>query len=140
MFFDFALTVPANTPASAPLEQLVTLVGGEITWWQIQFPRGCVGLVHVKVRDELHQVIPINSDGDVSGDDQRIDTFDSIVLNDDPFNLRLVGWNDDDSYPHTITFRFAVRSEAEIKRLASAFRALDFLDKWFSQQTPTPAR
>ena len=136
MFFEFAHTIPANTPATAPYEQLVTLAGGEITWWQIQFPRGCVGLVHVRVRDELHQVIPVNTDGDVSADDVHVDSFDSILLNDDPFDLRLVGWNTDDTYPHTVIFRFAVRSAAEIARQASAFRALDFLDKWFAQQQP----
>lgn len=139
MFYEFALTIPPNTPASAPLELEVSLALGQITWWGIQFPSGCVGLVHVFVRDELHQVIPANSDGNVSADDARIETFDSIALADEPATLRIGGWNLDDAYQHTITFRFAVRSAADMAIQASAFRALDFLDRWFSQQQPAPA-
>lgn len=138
MFYEFALTVPPNTPATAPLEREVSLALGEITWWGIQFPSGCVGLVHVFVRDELNQVIPRNTDGNVSADNARVETFDSIALRDEPSTLRIGGWNDDDAYPHTITFRFAVRSAADMAIQASAFRALDFLDKWFSQQSPQP--
>jgi hypothetical protein len=139
VFYEYALTIPANTPRATPAEQLVTLALGEITWWEVQFPDGCDGLVHVYVRDELHQVIPANTDGDVSANNEHVDSFDSIPLADEPATLIVGGWNDDDTFPHTITFRFAVRSETEMERVRVAFDALAFLDQWFSRGQPAPA-
>jgi len=140
MFFEYPLTIPPNTPREAPATREITLAQGEVTWWEIQFPRGCVALAHVRVVDETHPVIPANTDGDVSAEGANIGSFDSILLNDEPATLRLEGWNEDDTFPHTITFRFAVRSQAEIARMAGVFRALDFLDRWFTQQSPAVGR
>ena len=138
MFFEFSLTIPANTPAAAPVSLDIELALGEVTWWEIQFPAGCNGLVHVYVTDETHPVIPTNTDGDVAGSGANISPFDAISLETEPATLRLFGWNTDDTFPHTITFRFSVRSSAELARINSAFRALDYLDRWFSQQQPQP--
>lgn len=138
MFFEYALTIPHNTPATAPAERAIVLALGEVTWWEIQFPNGCAGLVHCKVRDELHQVIPLNTDGDVSANNEHVDTFDSIMLTDEPATLILSGFNLDDTFDHTITFRFAVRSQADLAMLAAERSGLVWLDRWFRSHTPAP--
>jgi len=106
VFYEFRLTIPASTPATAPLEELVTLDTGRIVKGEILFPRGCVGLVHVKVRREYHQLWPSSPDRDFAGDDAHIEWSEDLDFSEPPYTLTLVGWNEDDSYPHTVTFRF----------------------------------
>lgn len=108
MFYEFALTIPASTLVTAPLEDTVEISTGRIVGVEIQFPRGCVTLVHVRVRRESHPLWPSNTDGDIAGEGANIRFIDDYALDQPPFHLTLVGWNDDDTFPHTIRFRFNV--------------------------------
>ena len=108
LFFEYDLTIPANTAASAPAESDVPLSPGTVARVDIQFPRGCVGLVHVQVWRAEHQVWPVNVDGDISSEGQTVSWPEDYDLDDDPLGFTLRGWNLDDSFPHTITFRFAL--------------------------------
>ena len=106
MFYEYRLTIPANTPATAPTELEVELEHGRIVGVELQFPRGCVGLVHVQVRREHHQLWPSNPDGDIAGEDARISWQEDHYFTEQPYTLTLRGWNEDDSFAHTVTFRF----------------------------------
>lgn len=108
MFFEYSLTIPANTPATAPVETEAVLAPGTVSEVAIQFPRGCVGLAHVQIWRSEHQVWPVNLDGNIAGENAIIDWDEDYDLDDDPFTFTLRGWNLDDSYAHTITFRFAL--------------------------------
>ena len=105
MFYEFTLTIPANTPATAPVESEVVLDHGRIVAVEVQFPRGCVGLVHVTINRELHQLWPSNPDGNIAGEDARISWSEDHPFLEVPYTLQLWGWNLDDTFPHTITFR-----------------------------------
>lgn len=120
MFYDVALTVPANTPASAPVTQDVLFVPGTIHKVDVEFPHGCVGLVHTLVRRGAHQVWPSNIDGDFAGNNETITWQDEYDLAEAPFSLRLVGWNLDDFYDHTVTWRFALRGFPDKQRREAA--------------------
>jgi hypothetical protein len=106
MFYEFKLTIPANTPATDPTEQTVQLSPGIISHVELQFPRGTVGLVHVVVRRALHQVWPTNPDGDIAAEGINVSWADDYDLSEPPFELTLSGYNLDDTFDHTITFRF----------------------------------
>lgn len=113
MFFSFDLTVPINTPASAPLLREVTLPPGVVQQVDVQFPSGCVGLVHTLCQRASHQVWPSNDGADFSSNGQMLSWQDDYTLDAAPFVLRLFAWNLDDTYPHTITWRFNVRLFSE---------------------------
>lgn len=108
MLFEYPLTIPANTAQASPAEVYAPLAPGTVSRVDIQFPRGCVGLVHAQVWREEHQVWPVNLDGDISAEELVVSWPEDYDLDDEPFAFSLVGWNDDDSYPHKITFRFAI--------------------------------
>ena len=108
MFFEYALTIPANTAAASPTESLVALSAGRLVAVAVQFPRGCVGLVHTVAHRSEHQLWPTNPDGSIVGEGAMISWAEDLVLEDDPYTLRLRGWNLDDSYQHTVTWRFNV--------------------------------
>ena len=108
MFFEVQLTIPANTPKAAPAELDVALSAGQLVAASVQFPRGCVGLAHTVALRSTHQLWPTNPDGSISGEGAIIPWAEDLVLEDDPYTLTLRGWNLDDSFPHTVTWRFNV--------------------------------
>ena len=110
MLYEYSLTIPANTPESAPETMRAPLAPGTVARVDVQFPRGCVGLVHVQIWRSEHQVWPGNPDGNIAAEGLIVSWPEDYVLDDDPFTLSLRGWNDDDSYSHTITFRFGLLS------------------------------
>lgn len=109
MLYSFDLAIPDNTPEASPLELDVVLVPGTIVRVEVQFPRGCVGLVHTQAFFLSHQVWPANEGGSLAGDGALIAWEEDYELPGEPFGLRLVGWNDDDTFDHRITWRFALR-------------------------------
>ncbi len=114
MFYQFGLTIPANTLKASPAVLEVAVSPGNLVSVSIQFPRGCVGLVHTVATRAGHQLWPTNSDGDLSGEDAIIPWQEDLVLEDDPYVFQLRGWSDDDSFPHTLTWRFNVLSIAAV--------------------------
>ena len=108
MLYEYALTIPANTAEAAPATMDAPLAPGTVARVDVQFPSGCVGLVHVQIWRSEHQVWPGNLDGDISAEGLVVSWPEDRDLEDEPLTLTLRGWNDDDTYAHTITFRFSV--------------------------------
>lgn len=108
MIYAFRLTIPANTLETAPSRETVRLTHGIIHRLEIEFPAGCAGLAHCKILRGLHQVWPTNPDGDFASDDHAIAFDTDYPLTDLPTDLILVGWNVDDTFPHTLTFRIGM--------------------------------
>ena len=86
-----------------------------------------MGLVHVQVWRSEHQVWPTNVDGSIAGENANVAWLEDVDLADEPYALTLRGWNDDDSFPHTVTFRFALLPlsvKAEIRASAGLLRRI----------------
>lgn len=107
MLYEFDVTAPANTPATAPTEVLARLNKGVITRVSIQIPQGCMGLARAQIWRGGHQLWPIPPGSYFKGDGAFIDWPEDYELTDEPLVLRLRVWNIDDTYSHTLTFRFA---------------------------------
>lgn len=137
MFYEFDLTIPRNTPATAPVELEVTLDTGRIVAAEVQFRRGCFYLVHVAVRRERHQLHPTNTDGFITAEDARIAFQEDLNFTEPPYTLTLVGYNEDDSYDHTITFRFNLLPATDVEERSQVVGALQYLYRWFAQRPAT---
>jgi hypothetical protein len=124
MLFSFDLAVPANTPAAAPLRLRAGLPPGTVHRVEVVFPAGCVGLVHSQAFRGAHQVWPTNDAGDLAGNGAPIEWDDEYDLDAAPFELELRAWNLDDTYTHTVTWRFAMRKFApDLQAQLEAVRA-----------------
>lgn len=134
MFYEFSVTAPKNTPIASPVKLDVALVPGMISRVAVQFPSGCVGLVGATVYHKLHQVWPTNPDGFIIADDFTVQWEEQYEVNEDPFKLQLRVYNLDDTFPHTVTFRFAELGGPELKALRDAQQGLDYLGRWFARQ------
>jgi len=108
VFYDFSFTIPANTTKKAPHEQEVYLPPGVIHRIEVGFPTGCAGLAHFIIRHGLNQLWPTNANGSFNFDGYTIVINEFYVIKTEPFILTLVGWNLDDSFPHTLEIRFGV--------------------------------
>lgn len=108
MFYDFELTIPPNTTEASPFTIDVEMVAGTIHRVEVQIPRGVRGLARTRAFHALHQIWPANPAGSITGDDVLVGWAEEWELKEEPFGLRLLGWNDDDTFPHTLTWRFAL--------------------------------
>lgn len=108
MIYDYALPTPANTLESAPMETIITLPVGRIAHVDIMFPSGCAGLAHVQIYRALHQLWPANVGASFIGDGTVVSWDEDYMLTDEPFALKAICWNLDDTYQHTITLRINV--------------------------------
>jgi len=107
-FYVFNVSVPPNTAETRPVVVNAKLNPGIIHRVSILFPPGPAALTHLQIRRGNHQVWPSNPDSDFASDDEVISWEDNYPLDDEPLILQLVAWNQDDTYPHTITVRFGL--------------------------------
>lgn len=125
MFFDYALTLPANGASDDPTELEVKLAHGVVTHVEVEFPPGCAGLVYAYVRRGLYQVWPSNPDGQFKTDGRAIVWADYYEIFAAPFNVTVGGWNTDDTFAHEITFRFEITPREVAERMKQAASAIN---------------
>jgi len=116
MLYTHTLTVPANTTENDPAEEVVKLTHGVITMVEVEFPPGCAGLVRAFIRRSLHQVWPSNQGGQFRTDGRAIRWNDYYELFDEPLELTVGAWSDDDFYSHDVLFRFELTSREIAER------------------------
>lgn len=113
MLYDVKVTAPANTPATAPVEELVRVTKGVVTQVQVQIPGGHMGLTGAQVWRGASQVWPSNPDGYFEGDRAFLEWEEDYLIEDEPLELRVLLWNTDTDNEHSVTFRFAMLGLAE---------------------------
>jgi len=106
MLLDFDLNVPAATPESSPVVADCQLTHGVLKQVRVYFPPGCATLVHVVVKDTLHQLVPANTDGDLNFDEALITASLDHELKTSPHKLQVYGWSPAAIYNHNITIQF----------------------------------
>jgi len=104
----FELTIPAQTTEDAPVERDIDIGSGVIIKCEVGFPEGLGALTRARVRQALTPRYPSNQGAWYHWDDHIYETPDHLIVKkgDSPFTL--MGWNEDDTFPHTITFRFII--------------------------------
>jgi len=112
-FFAKDYTVPANTTKKNPFTEVLPIDRGIITRVDLKFPAGCQGLVSVQVYRYEYQIVPLNRDAWVTGDDEVVPTRPMHDALSAPYQLKVVIANEDDTYEHTVSVRVTVESEEE---------------------------
>jgi hypothetical protein len=108
MIYSFDFAIPANTSFYDPKHNILPISKGLVYRVEFQFPYGVAGLAHVQVYDGGHQVWPSHPHNDFTGNNNTIAFDDLLLKSQPPFQLDLFGWNDDDTYQHTIYVRVGV--------------------------------
>lgn len=113
MLFDYDLTVPAGTPKDTPAKAVCKLTSGLLNEIRVSFPPGPATLVHVTIQDALHQILPVNPDGDINLDDSLIVATGLAYPLQSPYEIYIVGWSPFAIYQHIITCQFDVQSDKQ---------------------------
>jgi hypothetical protein len=125
VYYDFTLTIPANTTESSPTEDVVRVTHGVLHRIEVAFPAGCAGLAHLVILYREFQLYPTNPEGNFASDNYTIPIDDYFELFDHPYTLKLRGWNLDDTYSHTITVRLGIYPEDVAAKLYGRRRKAD---------------
>ena len=125
MYYEFDITVPANTAEATPIEQIMALTEGVITYAEIQFPRGTYDLVHCRVFDREFQIWPINRPGYLSSDGYVVPIPDTHELVTTPYELKIKAWSLADTYDYVIKVRITVQRPGEMEKISPLGKALN---------------
>ena len=109
MFYVKPLVIPAHTTEANPLREELALTYGIINRVEVEFPIGCAGLAHVYVLYHEFQLYPSNPDSSFAGDGFTIAFDDNFPIVETPHVVDIVGWNEDDTFDHTVTIRINVK-------------------------------
>lgn len=102
MSLALSLTIPANTPVTAPVSTNLAFNSMLVKTAHLTFPSGCAGLVGGRVYYLAAQLWPWNHPQWYVADGRTIDWNPAIWLDQAPFTLTLVGYNTDELYQHTL--------------------------------------
>ena len=113
MLYSSSITIPANTAEASPTTQIMKVSKGVITRVMVRPRPGHAGLAHLTILLHEYQLYPTNPDGTLAGDQFPIDWNDHEELTSEPFELKLAGWNDDDTFEHTFDVYVAIIPRAD---------------------------
>ena len=115
MISNFAVTTPKDTSKDTPEITLIKLPVGIVYEVNFVFPSGCAGLVGCAVEHEGHRIWPTLSDEFFYADDEIIDFTEHYEVREGHQDFKLLTYNEDDTYDHTIVFRFGILRKSEIE-------------------------
>lgn len=110
MLYQTELTVPANTLITSPVETSIELIFGTVNQVEIMFPPGSAGLLKVAVFWKQFKLWPSTPERWFYADNYVFKWPEDFRVIEHPFSLRLVGYNEDTVYPHTVILRIAMLS------------------------------
>jgi len=97
----------AQTEATKTISRFNINKGWIYRAWLI-FPPGCAGLVKIRVLHQGHPIIPVNKTDYVKADDYVFELPMFYKVPEEPYQITFEGWNEDDTFNHTITLMLLV--------------------------------
>jgi hypothetical protein len=126
LLYAYDLTIPAQTPVSAPSSRIVPVTYGVLRQVAIAFPALEDGQVGVAIFSQAKQIAPANLGGSICLADEFFSWADEIPLTVPPFELELSGWSTVADATVTIPFFLVIappqreRGGALLERLLSS--------------------
>ena len=121
MDFSKYISTPKDTTEANPLVTSLKLTKGRLTGGFLYFPKGPAGTLHFLARIGIHQILPFNTGENYRLNDAVINFFLCIDLDDPPYTLDLVTWNDSTQYSHALTIGFSldphVKQQYDVSKL-----------------------
>jgi len=132
MLFQASITIPKNTLQAAPTVVMLGIAHGIITRMMVRPRPGHAALAHCVILHHEHQIAPSTENMDFAGDTFPIDWEEYYESYQPPYELKIKGWNEDDTYPHTFDVFVAVLPRKAI--IATAI--VDALKGFFGMLSP----
>lgn len=132
MLFEASITIPKNTASTSPVEVTMKIAHGIITKIMVRPRPGHAALAHLVILHHEHQIAPSTENMEFHGDTFPIDWEEYYESYQPPYELKLKGWNNDDTYPHTFNVFVAILPRKAI----IAFQIADAIKGLFSSLLP----
>ena len=132
MLFQASITIPKNTTQASPALATLKIAHGIITKIMVRPRPGHAALAQLVILHHEHQIAPSTENMDLHGDAPAIDWEEYYESYQPPYELKLKGWNEDDTYPHTFDVMVAILPRKAILALA----IVDAIKSLFSILSP----
>lgn len=133
MLFQKDITIPKDTTEADPTIETLKIAKGIITKIMVRPRAGHSYLAHLTIRHHEHQIAPSTEKMSLSGDFFPIDWEEYYESFQPPFELKLTGWNSDDTFAHTFSVYVVILPRRAIVSLA----IVDAIKNLFSLLSPT---
>jgi len=100
LLFKIRRSVPANTLASNPDFQKLSIAKGTIIEWLVQMPTECADITQLRVEYHNTQILPFSGSTWLYGLFEPTPIRENIKIDDGPYDLDIYAFNLDDSYSH----------------------------------------
>lgn len=126
MLFQASITIPKNTTSTSPTTETLKIAHGIITKIMVRPRPGHHALAHLVILHHEHQIAPSTENMDLHGDQPPIDWEEYYESYQPPYELKLKGWNEDDTWPHTFDVYAAILPRKAIiaYQIADAIRGI----------------
>ena len=118
MLFQGTITIPKKTTEAGAIIVILKIAHGIITKFMVRPRPGHAGLAHLVILHHEHQIAPSTENMSFSGDTFPIDWEEYYESYQPPYELKLQGWNDDNTYPHTFDVFVAILPREAVLALA----------------------
>ena len=114
MLYSKQIAVSANITQANATKKYFKVNKGVISTVWITFPKGCAGLVKMRIYHEGHPFLPVNADNYLRGDNYTFVFPIMYEITEEPMILTVEIWNEDDTYDHTIDVLFLILPKAVV--------------------------
>lgn len=118
MLFETSITIAVGKTKTNPQVETLKIAHGIITKIMVRPRPGHHALAHCVILHHEHQIAPSIEGMDFSGDTFPIDWEEYYEMYHEPYELKIVGWNDDDTYPHSFDIFVAILPRKAVLALA----------------------
>ena len=108
MLFETSITIPITATKASPTVEMLGIAHGIITKIMVRPRPGHHALAHCVILHHEHQIAPSTEGMDITGDSHAIDWEEYYPIDQPPYELKIKGWNDDDTYEHTFDIFVAI--------------------------------
>lgn len=118
MLFQADITIPASTASTSPTTVMLGIAHGIITKIMVRPRPGHAALAHCVILHHEHQIAPSTEGISFAGDTFPIDWEEYYESYQPPYELKIKGWNEDDTYEHTFTVYVAILPRKAVLAMA----------------------
>jgi hypothetical protein len=124
MFYVCEQTIPAQTTKEVPLRTSYRLSAGVITSIKVHWPYGAGNLAGVRLLINEFQYWPLSPNTWFNSTRRDLEFKEWFPIDSDEVDMVLEGYNDDDSFSHTVTVYIEVSRPDVTEQATSLLRYL----------------
>lgn len=100
MVYSSTITSTLGKTESTKTRTSLKISKGLVYQWELYFPPGSSGLLHVRILDGSYCLLPSTPSESFAGDNVKFTYEDLYLKQSEPFELYIDHWNEDEDYNH----------------------------------------